>query len=366
MPGGYGESDLYISFKKDEVWSKPRNLGEKVNTKGRDGFPFIDGNRLIFASNGREGLGGLDLYEIPFTGMEVVGMSQNLRLPFNSIGDDFGMITKGREGYFTSNREKVSKDDIYRFKLKNAEYVTLIGEIYDRNTDQPIEASDVIMKKEKQPSLYTRTDDKGIFRLSVPVSSAFNLTAGRFSYERMKPMAIETSTADTTYLGRIYLTPEEEYTGDSLPIPNLVTIHDDRIKPYEETEHFIDEFIHDDTIRSEIIYFALDSYELTDSYTAIMDNITNFLIEHVDVKAVLTSHTDSRSSKLYNKNLSEKRANEVVRYLEWMGVDLDRISSLAFGEKYLTNECGDDIECSEDQHQSNRRTEIFLVKTSDR
>ncbi len=365
-PGGYGESDLYISIKNENKWSEPRNLGKNINTKGRDGFPFLDNDRLIFASDGREGLGGLDLYEISFTGNDVIGEPENLGTPFNSNGDDFGLIEKNGNGYFTSNREKINLDDIYFFSRSIPDYITLMGEVYNQQTDQPILDSDVIVKAGKKPIAYTRSGENGVFTMTVPASSVLNINAGKFNFQLMDPKEIETDDTDTTVVNRIYLVPEEEFLNDSINIPDPVVIEDDRIKPYEETAHFVDEFVNGDTIKIQLVYFALDSYLLSDEYKESLDEIAEFLIEHVDVKVLLASHADSRSSLEYNKKLSQKRGDEVAAYLEWMGVDMDRMVNVALGEKYLTNDCGDDIECEENQHQSNRRTEIILIKTEDR
>jgi outer membrane protein OmpA-like peptidoglycan-associated protein len=118
MPGGHGGSDLYYSYNMDGVWSRPRNLGAKVNTKGNEYFPYISSDKVLyFSSDGHPGLGGLDL----FYSVQVDSVWQkprNMGKPINSIADDFGFMEdeKGFSGFFSSNRNSKKNDDIYRFE----------------------------------------------------------------------------------------------------------------------------------------------------------------------------------------------------------------------------------------------------------
>ncbi|UOB16688.1 OmpA family protein [Abyssalbus ytuae] len=122
MPGGFGGPDLYeVDINPDGSFGTPRNLGNKINTEGKETFPFISQNDdLYFASDGHVGLGGLDIYvtslknNIP--GEENIIL--NLGKPINSPADDFAFIidVKNNSGYFSSNRsEGKGKDDIYSF-----------------------------------------------------------------------------------------------------------------------------------------------------------------------------------------------------------------------------------------------------------
>lgn len=110
MPGGFGQADLYrITRKKDGSWGKPENLGDQINTEGDEMYPFYkeNGQILFFSSNGRYGLGGLDIfiYALNFSGS---GKVYNAGYPLNSRYDDFALSTDDRvkQGYFKSNRNK--------------------------------------------------------------------------------------------------------------------------------------------------------------------------------------------------------------------------------------------------------------------
>ncbi|MFW5760305.1 MAG: carboxypeptidase regulatory-like domain-containing protein, partial [Cyclobacteriaceae bacterium] len=113
MPGGMGGMDLYISYRYNDAWSKPENLGSTINTEGDEVFPFISKNNfLYYSSNGLEGLGGLDIYQVDLENKSEV---KNMGAPINSIRDDFGFIINGNEGYFSSNRTQENSDELYSF-----------------------------------------------------------------------------------------------------------------------------------------------------------------------------------------------------------------------------------------------------------
>ncbi|MCK5538222.1 MAG: PD40 domain-containing protein, partial [Bacteroidales bacterium] len=118
MPNGIGGTDIYKLEKDSSEWSAPINLGKKINSEGNEMFPFItDDETLFFASDGHEGLGGLDIFYASKNGSKF-GKPRNIGSPVNSSKDDFGLITQGnkRIGYFSSNRNIGKDDDIYRFE----------------------------------------------------------------------------------------------------------------------------------------------------------------------------------------------------------------------------------------------------------
>ena len=162
MPGGFGGMDLYVCIKNGTTWDKPENLGPTVNTSGNDCFPFIDANNdLYFASNGRGGLGGFDIY---FSSRAFLGFSEpfNLGYPINSPGDDFGLvqIESGKSGYFSSNREgKGQNDDIYLFDRLSIPLSVLV---YDTKTKMPLIASTVEIKEAGKPKRILTTSEKGM------------------------------------------------------------------------------------------------------------------------------------------------------------------------------------------------------------
>jgi outer membrane protein OmpA-like peptidoglycan-associated protein len=120
VPGGFGGMDLYVCHWNEsrKGWSDPVNLGPYVNTEGDEVYPFVDGNRLYFSSNGLEGFGGYDIYHIIFGGnLSTIGSLFHYPYPVNTASNDFGAyIDRNHVGYFVSDRRgPSSKDDIYTF-----------------------------------------------------------------------------------------------------------------------------------------------------------------------------------------------------------------------------------------------------------
>ena len=120
MAGGYGGMDLYYSIYENGSWSNPINLGAKINTAYNEVFPSVSPiNMLYFSSNIPDGIGGLDLYSFDLT--DSINASKHLlESPINSASDDFGAFIDStkKQGYFSSSRNAITKDDIYYFTNK--------------------------------------------------------------------------------------------------------------------------------------------------------------------------------------------------------------------------------------------------------
>lgn len=147
-PGGFGGMDLYVSYRVGDSWSEPVNLGGGVNTKGNEAFPFIHAdNTLYYASDGMEGKGGFDLYYVIPEGSEWT-KPVNMGDPFNSAGDDFGLIVDLNKinGYYSSNGQ-VTKggDDILSFHVENGnldDYLLQNQRVPDRDLDLKVTVID--------------------------------------------------------------------------------------------------------------------------------------------------------------------------------------------------------------------------------
>ena len=143
MPGGYGGVDLYrCAVLENNQYGEPENLGPKINTAGDEMFPFVHANNqmLFFTSDGRIGLGGMDIYLGQIKGNGTFGKIMNLGAPINSNKDDFSFVMKEDQsyGYFASNRDGgKGSDDIYSFSLsKPYEFgKEVIGVSRDENGD---------------------------------------------------------------------------------------------------------------------------------------------------------------------------------------------------------------------------------------
>lgn len=109
------------------------------------------------------------------------------------------------------------------------------------------------------------------------------------------------------------------------------------------------------------IYFDFDQFELTEQAKEQLNLLVDILMRNPELNINLSSHTDSRGTTEYNLNLSKKRATSTLNYLLAKGIKNERISAVGRGESELLNECSDELECTEDAHAVNRRTEIVFA-----
>lgn len=180
MPAGFGGYDLYVSYLEDGRWSTPQNLGPTVNTEGNEVFPFYhESGVLYFASEGLVGLGGLDIYKTK----ENFGAWTdpiNLGYPINTVDDDFGFIVNKEQthGYFSSNRKGKGGDDIYTFTKLS---VTIEINVFDEDTQMPIEAADVFTPCSEVQNFLTNQDGKVIMEL--PLDKACDFAAEKLGYQ---------------------------------------------------------------------------------------------------------------------------------------------------------------------------------------
>ena len=181
MPGGFGGYDLYVSYRVNDRWEPPINLGPSINTEGNEVFPFIhQDSTLYFASDGLAGLGGLDIYMVE----QVYGYWQtpvNLGFPVNSGSDDFGIILNDKKthGYFVSNRDGgLGGDDIYTFKKLSYSVEVLT---YDEITKSVLPGAEVFCSC--LPLRNLRTDDEGKVRFDIPMDKSCDFAAEISGYK---------------------------------------------------------------------------------------------------------------------------------------------------------------------------------------
>jgi outer membrane protein OmpA-like peptidoglycan-associated protein len=93
-----------------------------------------------------------------------------------------------------------------------------------------------------------------------------------------------------------------------------------------------------------------------------LDKIVQILQDNPNIKLELGSHTDSRASTDYNQKLSQRRADSAVEYIISKGISRTRIVAKGYGESQLVNKCADGVECTEEEHQMNRRTEFKVLE----
>jgi outer membrane protein OmpA-like peptidoglycan-associated protein len=112
------------------------------------------------------------------------------------------------------------------------------------------------------------------------------------------------------------------------------------------------------------IYYDLDKADIRPDAAEELDKIVQFLTDNPQMNLELGAHTDARASTAYNLKLSQRRAESAVNYIIRRGITKDRIKPKGYGESQLINECSDGVECPEEMHQQNRRTEFKIIKIS--
>jgi len=355
MPGSIGATDIFvvdilddINYDNDEYsgYSKPRNLGEKVNTAGREMFPFITDNALYFASDGHLGLGGLDVFESKIKDSNFQNPA-NLGAPLNSELDDFGFIVneEKNKGFVCSNRlTGKGDDDIYSFiRLPEPEAPTcdqiVRGYVSNTITGERISNVKMTLLDENGSELETTTTDiSGAYKFSTALncSTEFNITASKAGYGlKEKPV----------------LTLEE--TGETIVALGMETLNELIVEEGGVLK-----------IKIGIIYFDLDESYIRKNDAAIeLNKIVLLMTEYPNMVIQIESHTDSRSSDDYNLSLSDRRAKSTRDYIISQGINASRIESAeGFGETQLINKCSNGVSCTESEHQMNRRSEFIIIK----
>ncbi len=352
MPGGYGKSDLYFSVFSHGQWSKPFNLGPKINTEGNEFFPFIsDDGVLYFASDGHGGLGGLDIFfSVPDRG--IFASIENMGYPVNSSRDDFGLAldSTGIKGYFTSNRPGgKGNDDLYFVKILHVP-VIIRGVVKDRDTRDILSEAKVSVIDENGKIIYssiTRTD--GQFEFEVDKGQQYIIHVEKDSYnENEKDIPTGSLRPNDEVFSEIFLEQKvEEESGDNGPAP-ISTEKEDG----EDLQ----------VIELEYINYDLDKSDIRPDAAAILDKLVDIMKKYPDLEIRIESHTDSRGSDDYNMLLSKKRARGAFDYLVSKGIDPNRMLYHGYGETRLLNNCSNGVPCTDEQHEVNRRSIVKVVR----
>ena len=343
--GSYGQSDLYkIDLYPDGTIGNPVNLGSAINTEARESYPFItQDNILLFASDGRLGMGGYDIYAVDLNTPNAIPV--HLSSPINSPFDDFAINwdRSTNQGVFTSNRpEGKGDDDLYVFKNTGApfvfEYLTTVkGRVMDLNSSNPVEyAALVLLDKDNNEVARTVADENGNFVFENVTSNAM------YTIQGSKEMY---ATAGVEVTARLYgdnISKDLRLKKDVYEIaPGL-----DLANVFEITQ----------------IYFDLDKSNIRKDAIAPLEKIVEAMIEYPNIKIEIGSHTDSRQHRKYNKLLSQRRADATMAYLIKRGIAPERLTAKGYGESQLVNHCADGIICTEAEHQLNRRSTFVIVE----
>ena len=346
--GGYGGTDLYSAQYSRGRFGRVRNLGPEINTPGNEMFPYMsDDGKLYFSSDGHPGYGGLDILVVKRSSGKV--NVENLGQPVNSSSDDFGIFLFGPDrGFFASNREGgKGDDDIYTFvnedpDLKIVNYflegITMTTDDQDALQILPNTRVEILGENgEVMQDYVTGNDGKFFFR--VYENENYTLVGDREGY----------------------FTTRESFTtrGKSVPVEQLKELVTNVTL---DTILVLEKKVLNKIFVLQNIYYDLDKWDIRPDAALELDKLVVILQDNPEIKIELSSHTDSRQTEDYNQRLSQRRAESAVNYLISRGISADRMIARGYGESRLLNHCADDVDCSEEEHQRNRRTEFKILE----
>ena len=342
MPGTLGQSDIFRVAINDNGggYGSPQNLGPTINTEGKETFPFVTNEKEIyFSSDGRPGLGGLDVYVGEIEDDGTISEIQNIGADVNSPKDDFAYIIDpvSRKGYFSSNKVGgQGSDDIYKFlETRKLQCIQeLNGIITDAESGIILPHTKVTLYENQAVKNTIFSDAAGFYIFPVECGKTYNVRAEKVDYATKE----------------VSITIEKLSGKTSLPIALdkskcKVTIGDDLGKCFG----------------IKMIYFDLDKSNIRTEAAIDLEKILDVLDSHPTMKLDIRSHTDSRQTHKYNEALSNRRAKSTIDWLIKNGIDPGRLTGKGFGETQLVNECSDNVKCTEEQHQANRRSEFIIT-----
>ena len=305
-PAGSGAKDLWKCTRTSisKPFGPAENLGGKINTPGDEVFPTIFADTVVyFASNGRAGFGGLDIYRFTLRKKGTSSVT-HLPRPVNSFADDFSINFEGENerGFFTSRRSGgKGGDDIYTFEKINWK-ATLKGMVRDEISQKPLAGSLVFMLDSKNDTIKTNTDSSGEFLFGngqIKENTKYKLMFSKENYF--------SKSADVK-IGIL--------KGDSICTVNMV------LQP-----------IPDKPIPLPDIYYELNKWDLLPQYQDSLMLLVTVLNDNPKIVIELASHTDSRASDQYNDELSQKRAETVVSFITSQGINKERLVAKGYGKR---------------------------------
>lgn len=332
-PGGYGGSDIYVATFDGKKFGKPVNLGPMVNSKGNESCPFIhaDNRTLYFTSNGHPGYGGDDIFFSQKISNTEWTEAKNLGFPINTIENEGSLFIEadGKTAYYASSRaEGIGSLDIYSFELPThaqpSKTYWVKGKVYDSLTKKGIAATVQLYDLEKNQLLneYT-TDATGNYLMTIPIGKEYAFSVKQKGY--------------LFYSDNFSLSDTSSSIDHTKNIP---------LQPIQVNA----------TIHLKNIFFETNQFELLPESFVELDILYQLLLDNQSLKVEISGHTDNVGSTTSNQVLSEKRALSVLNYLIEKGISKDQIISKGYGETMpiASNE-------TEEGRAMNRRTTVKIL-----
>lgn len=329
------QQDIYTATLSEQgVWSDPVRLSNTINTSGVEESVFIhpDGKTLYFSSNGHPGMGGLDLFMSQKDKNGVWSTPVNLGYPINTFNDENSLLVdaSGNLAYFASDREGGFGDlDLYQFEMpdhiKPNKVNYLKGKVYDAESKRPIAAQFQLIDLETG---------------EVAVASFADEATGEYlvSLPIDKEYALSATHDGYLFFSENFLLTEGNV---SEPFQKDVPLHKIEVNK---------------TMVLKNVFFGTDKFDLKSKSKIELDKLVSFLNKNKALKIELGGHTDNVGSKASNQTLSENRAKSVYNYLVEKGIDIGRLTSKGYGDEKPIADNN-----TEKGRAENRRTEFKII-----
>lgn len=309
--GGFGKEDLWVTTKDAKgAWTKPKNLGNTINTPELDNDPFIhvNGKTLFFSSNGHIGYGNSDIYKAEFRN-GAWDLPENLGYPINDHKDQRGMVISpdAKKGYYSQgiiSNERKSYSQLYELalpaeiKINPSNYVK--GKVYDAKTKKLLQAKiDLVdLRKDSIESTVLSDKQNGDYLIVLNKGSEYALYVNKETY--------------------LFQSLTFNYAGNE--------------NKDVEIDIYLEQIVKGSTITLNNIFFDFAKFTLQDKSKTELNRLLDFLQKNPELKVEISGHTDNVGNPKFNLELSEKRAAEVVKYMKDKGIDAKRIVSKGYGE----------------------------------
>ena len=344
MPGSFGNSDIFrVEILGDNQYGTPENLGNIINTAGRESFPYISkDNVLYYSSDGIPGLGGLDIFAAKFNADGSTSKPVNIGMPGNSADDDFCFVfnSDSKIGFLTSNRSGgKGKDDIYSFHedkpLLFSCQKNIKGIVKDAKTKAIIANAKVILSDKVMKEVgkdQSKTDGTFTFEKVNCNDSHYYLRGEKEKYETAE---VNVTVGKDEVVYEILLNPREVAIKKGMDLAKVFEIKE--------------------------IKFDYNKADIRPDAAVELTKIVEVMREYPKMKIDIRSHTDSRGADSYNLKLSDRRAKATLEWIVKQGIDRKRLKAKGYGETRLVNGCSNGVPCTEEEHQENRRSEFIVV-----
>ena len=335
-PGGMGGIDLWRSRRSsDGSWNTPENLRE-VNTKEDERSPRFDTKGNFYYASGNGSIGGMDIFSCAILADGHFTPSVRMAAPLNSNGDDFAItFASDTKGYLSSNRS--GEDAIYQFEKLSREVASRMT-VSDYE-GKPLEGVQLyFMSEQACDSKLVTTNALGELSVDLEPDAPYNLLAYKKEYI---PKEFMNQTLRDLMNKKISL---ESYPVCSCPDAPCLEYTDPGVK-----------------VKMSSVHFDLSRWNIRPDAARELNLLVTFMKDNPSADVVISAYTDCRGSASLNMVLSQRRANAVKEYLASKGIAARRITAVGYGKTQLLNRCDCILDCSDREHEENRRAEYMIV-----